>query len=110
MDETELLFPLEDEMETVKADVTNEINAANKQLADEIKMQKTIINDKCRSVDEQAKRNAAELAELNRRLDKNWEDILKLQEMMAQNDKGIEEVKAILAKNSQMLRDKANSH
>ena len=111
--DVELLFPMEDisnEIASAKDGITKEFEAADLQLANEIKTQKTIFDKKYLSVDEQTKRNAAELAELNRRDDKNWENILKLQEMMAQNDKGIEEVKEILAKNSKLLREKADSH
>lgn len=93
MDETELLFPLEDEMEAVKAEVTNEINAENKKLADEIKKQKSIFDKKAADVSETIKENAERLAYIR--------------EMVKKHDEELAELQKMLNANTQMLREKA---
>lgn len=96
MDENELLFPLENEMEAVKADITNEINTANKQLADEIKKQKSIFDKKADDVSKTIKENGEQLAYIR--------------EMVKKHDEELAELQKMLNANTQMLRDMANSH
>ena len=96
MDENELLFPLEDVSESVKTDFANEIDAENKKLADEIKKQRSVFDEKA--------------DDLRKTIKENGERLEHIREMVKKHDEELAELQKMLDANTRMLREKANSH